>query len=385
MDPQPTSDRDLMLQTSNCERWRPGGRSVKWVRRILTGLLAVVVVLVAAVWLTTFHPRSVRAEAVTCPENAPSLQPGQSLEVMSWNVQYMAGKGYVFWYDLFDESGPDERPSPLAITATFEEVARVITEESPDVILLQEVDDGASRTDREDQLARLLGMLPDDYACSASALYWKALFVPHPRIMGSAGMKLSTISRYRIDAATRHQLAIMPSDPLTRQFNFRRAILEVRIPVAGGAELVALNTHLDAFAQGTDTMQQQVALAKGLLDDLSRAGNPWVIGGDFNLLPPGPQYENLPPDQRVYYAANSELAVLTDAYPSVPSLEEANGTDAAAWSTHYPNDPAVAGPDRTIDFLFFSPVLELGDHFVRNADTQAISDHLPVVASLSLP
>jgi endonuclease/exonuclease/phosphatase family metal-dependent hydrolase len=304
---------------------------------------------------------------------------------MSWNVQYMAGKGYVFWYDLFDESGPDERPSPEAITATVVEVARVIADESPDVILLQEVDDGASRTDGEDQLERLLGMLPDDYACSASAFYWKALFVPHPRIMGSAGMKLSTISRYRIDEATRHQLPIMPSDPLTQQFNFRRAILEVRLPVEGNAALVVLNTHLDAFAQGTDTMQQQVALATGLLDDLSAAGNPWLIGGDFNLLPPGPQYDTLPSDQRVYYEADSELAVLTDAYPSVPSVEEANGDDASAWFTHYPNDPAVTGPDRTIDLLFFNPILELGDHFVRNADTQQTSDHLPVVATFALP
>ncbi len=358
---------------------------MKWVRRILIGLLTLVVVLVAAVWLTTFHPRSERAEAITCPEGTPTLQPGQTLEVMSWNVQYMAGKGYVFWYDLFDESGPDERSSPEATTATFEEVARVIADESPDVVLLQEVDDGASRTDGEDQLERLLGLLPDDYACSASALYWKAVFVPHPRIMGSAGMKLSTISRYRIDEATRYQLPIMPSDPLTQQFNFRRAILEVRLPVEGGSDLAVLNTHLDAFAQGTDTMQQQVALAKGLLGDLTAAGDPWVFGGDFNLLPPGPQFANLPADQRVYYEPDSELAVLTDIYPSVPSLEEANGADSSVWFTHYPNDPAVSGPDRTIDLLFYNPLLELGDHFVRAADTLGISDHLPVVASFSLP
>jgi len=358
---------------------------VKWLRRILIGLLTVVVVLVAAVWLTTFHPRSVRAETVTCPDDAPTLQSGQALEVMSWNVQYMAGKGYVFWYDLFDESGPDERPSPSSITATFEEVSRVIVDESPDVILLQEVDDGASRTDGEDQLERLLGLLPDEYACSASAFYWKALFVPHPRIMGSAGMKLSTISRYRIDEATRHQLPIMPSDPLTQQFNFRRAILEVRLPVEGGADLVSLNTHLDAFAQGTDTMQQQVALAKDLLDDLKDAAHPWVLGGDFNLLPSGPQYDNLPEDQRVYYQPESELRVLTYAYPSVPSLEETKGEESSAWFTHYPNDPAVTGPDRTIDFVFFDPSLELGDHFVRSGDTLAISDHLPVVATFTLP
>ncbi|NNC91171.1 MAG: endonuclease/exonuclease/phosphatase family protein [Acidimicrobiia bacterium] len=358
---------------------------MSWTRRILIGLAAFLVLLALVVRFTTFHPRSVQDEAVTCPADTPELKAGESVKVLSWNVQYMAGKDYVFWYDLFDESGPDERPSTEAIATTFDEVARIIAEESPDVILLQEVDDGASRTDREDQLERLLGLLPGEYACSASAFYWKARFVPHSRIMGSVGMKLSTISRYRITEATRYQLPAMPSDPLTRQFDLKRAILEIRLPVTGGVDFVALNTHLDAFAQGSDTMQRQVALVGSNLRALSAAGNPWVIGGDFNLLPPGPQYANLPVDQRVYYQPRSELAVLTDAYPVVPSVADANGPAAAAWFTHYPNDPTVSGPDRTIDFVFYSPVLELGGHRVRADDTLAVSDHLPVIATFSLP
>jgi endonuclease/exonuclease/phosphatase family metal-dependent hydrolase len=358
---------------------------MRWIGRILVGVVVLVVLLAATIRLTTFHPPAVAGESVVCPDDAPTLEPGQSLEVMNWNVQYFAGKDYVFWYDLLDESGPDERPSPEAITATFDDVVRVIAEEDPDVIVLQEVDDGAARTDGEDQLARLLAQVDDAYACHASAFYWRAAFVPHPRIMGSVGMKLSTISRYRIDEATRYQLAQMPSDLLTRQFDIRRAILETRLPVDGADDLVVLNTHLDAFAQGTDTMQRQVAETRGLLDDLTEAGEPWVIGGDFNLLPPGRQYDDLGPAQQAYYEPDSELAVLTDAYPSVPSLEEANGPDREAWYTHVPNDPAVDGPDRTIDFLFHAPSLTLGDHDVRHDGTLDVSDHLPVVATYDLP
>jgi len=131
----------------------------------------------------------------------------------------MAGKNYVFFYDLLDNSGPDGRPSPEDIAKTLKEVARIIQDENPDVILLQEVDDGAKRTDYEDQLASLLPLLPKEYACYASAFYWKASFVPHPRIMGAAGMKLSTISKYKMTEAVRHQLALIPADPLTQQFN----------------------------------------------------------------------------------------------------------------------------------------------------------------------
>lgn len=358
---------------------------MRWVRWILGTLVVLVVALAATVRLTTFHPPEIGEEEVACAADAPQLQPGQALKVLNWNVQYFAGKDYVFWYDLLDESGPDERPSPQAITATLEEVARVIADEQPDVVLLQEVDEGAARTDGEDQLARLQDVLDEAFPCHASTFYWKASFVPHPRIMGAAGMKLSTLSRYRIDSATRHQLAQLPSDLLTRQFHIRRAILETRLPVDGGEDLVLLNTHLDAFAQGTDTMQLQVAETRNLLDGLSAADQPWVIGGDFNLLPPGGQYDRLGPAQQAYYAPESELAVLTDRYDAVPSLEEANGPDAEQWFTHLPNDPAVEGPDRTIDFLFHSRDITLGDHTVRRDDTLEISDHLPVIATYELP
>ena len=362
---------------------------MRWVRRVLVSLLVLVLLLAVAIRVTTFHPPEVAAETVTCDDDAPHLQPGEQITVLNWNVQYFAGKDYVFWYDLLDESGPDERPSPEQIDETLTEVAQVIAEVQPDVVLLQEVDDGAARTDGEDQLALLLDELDeldaDAFACHASAFYWRASFVPHPRVMGSVGMKLSTLSRYVIDEATRYQLAQMPSDLLTRQFDIRRAILETRLPVEGGDDFVVLNTHLDAFAQGSDTMERQVAETRQLLKDLTADDLPWVIGGDFNLLPPGNQYDRLPEAQRAYYAPESELRVLTDAYDSVPSVAEATGSDAAQWFTHFPNDPAVDGPDRTIDFLFFAPNLELGEHDVLQDGTLEISDHLPVVATYELP
>lgn len=198
------------------------------------GIVVLVLLLAGTVWLTTFHPPLVADEAVTCTGDAPRLEPGQSLEVMSWNVQSMAGTGYVFWYDLLDESGPDERPSPEDIDATFDEVVRVIADEAPDVVVLQEVDD-------------------------------------------------------------------------------------------------------------------------------------------------------LDPARQAYDEPETELTVLTDAYGSVPSVEEAGGDDREEWFTHAPNDPDVDGPDRTIDFLFHSPDLELGPHSVRSEDTVTISDHLPVIGTYTLP
>lgn len=352
-----------------------------WIASISVGLI---LLLVALVWATTFHPARVQAAPVTCPPQTPLLRPGHRLKILTYNVQYMAGKGYVFFYDVLDGSGPDERPSAQSIGQTLAAVAEVIRDEDPDLVLLQEVDEGAKRTDYEDQAARLLALLGSRYPCHTSAFYWKAAFVPHPRIRGAVGMKLVTLSKYRITTATRHQLALTPADPVTRQFNLKRAILEARLPMANGQEFVALNTHLEAFAQGSDTMEKQVAETQALVQRLTDEGYPWVIGGDFNLLPPG-AYDRLSDDQKRYYKPETELARLYDHFQAVPSLADVEGENYQQWYTHFPNNPAVTAPNKTIDYFFLSPHIEVLTSTVRQHDTLSISDHLPVVVEVAVP
>lgn len=360
-------------------------RKGRWVLYLLAGAAALVAAAWIAAYLTTYHPDDVEKVAVNCPPDAPTVKPGQSLKVLSWNVQFMAGKDRVFYYDLPGDAGPDERPSPEEITRTIEEVARVIRDEDPDLILLQELDEGAKRTDYEDQLARLLELLPDGYRCHSSAFYWKADYVPHPRIRGAVGMKLSTVSKYRISDATRYQLAEIPQDPVTKMFYLKRAVLETRLPVDGEKDLIVLNTHLDAFAQGTDTMQRQVARVEELLDHYSDERHDWVVGGDFNLLPPVPgAYDRLPESQQAGYLPRSELMPLYDEYQAVPGEVHTAGPEPAKWFTHYPNDPEVTGPDRTIDYLFFANTVQVTSPEVRQHDTLRISDHLPVIAGFTL-
>ncbi|MNE95074.1 hypothetical protein D3C80_1931180 [compost metagenome] len=69
----------------------------------------------------------------------------------------------------------------------------------------------------------------------------------------------------------------------------------------------------------------------------------------------------------------------------IPSVEEAGGAWQAQWYTHYPNDPGVKGPDRTLDYVLHSPSLTRIEARVRQDDTLRISDHLPLVARFFLP
>lgn len=357
--------------------------------RILVVTLSILVAILAlaaiAVFLLVDHPRQIQPAFLESPADASELRPGQEITVLSWNVQYFAGKGYVFFYDLWDGSGPDEKPSEQAIALTLEGAAALVRELDPDLILLQEIDQDSGRTYFGDQLALFRGLIGPEWRAEASAWYWRAAFVPHPRVMSKVGMKLAILSKYGISSATRHQLPRMGGDPVTRAFNFRRAVLEARLPIQGGSELAVLTTHLDAFAQGAETMALQVAKLESLLDGLSAEGVPWIASGDFNLLPPGPAYDDLPPDQSVYYQKETELARFFEKYASVPSAADMAGPERAAWYTHFPNDPAVSAPDRTIDYFFFPKALRLeGARVVRDA-ALGLSDHLPLVARFVVP
>ncbi len=352
---------------------------------ILGGLCLLIALLAILIWAITFHPADVQAEPVVCADNPPMLKPGQPFKVLNYNVQFMAGKNYVFFFDVPNHPNPDKRPSPADITKTLHEVVRIIQAEDPDIILLQEVNNGSSRTYYEDQLARLLPLLSKAYVCHTAAFFWKAAFIPDPRIMGAEGWKQVIISKYRISEATRHQLALVSSDNfITRQFKPKRAVLEVRLPREDGQELIVFNAHLSAFAQGDDTMQKQVAQVDSMLDNLNQANIPWIIGGDLNLLPPG-QYEQLQDNQKIYYQEETELDVFLNKYQGVPGPADLNGQDHQQWFTYFPNDPSVSAPDRTIDYIFFSDQVVLTDSYVRHHDTLTVSDHLPVIAEFQLP
>lgn len=317
---------------------------------------------------------------------APNYVP-ETLKVMSFNVQFMAGKNYVFFYDM--EGGPDTRPALFDVEITLDRVAEIIASENPDVVMLQEINDEQdSRTHFVNQIAALQQRLGElAYPCEASAHYWRAGLVLHPKVMGAVSMQLVTLSRYPLIQARRHQLPLMENDPLTRRFYFQRAILESWMATTSGRPVALLNTHFDAWGEGSGLMRRQVAATRKLLEELDGRDIPWILGGDFNLLPDdgnrqwrtlnkifGPGYDEKPP-----------LTALSSRYRGIPSLADLRGEQPHRWYTYFPNNPAVTGPDRTIDYVFNSDQWQIHRGYVRYWDTQDASDHLPVVGEFTLP
>lgn len=348
-------------------------------------LLSAFALLLLLVYFSTFHPNDLETEEVKCEGNAPTLEPSQSIKVLSWNIQYFAGKDRVFWYDVPDDSGPDTAPSKEEIESTLKKVANLILERDPDLVLFQEVDDGAKKTYGENQSERILPLLSDLYPCRTEAFYWKAGFVPHPKIMGSVGMKLTIFSKYKILSASRHQLPVPPADPLTRQLSLKRALLEAQLEVKGQEPITILNTHLDAFSMGTDTMHRQVHYIEGVLEQLDLKKSEWILAGDFNLLPPGFARSQLHPNGAYYYSDEEEISPLFKKWNSTATKEELNGPDKEKFYTHYPNDPEIAKPDRTIDYIFYSKGISKKEYSVLRAkEASESSDHLPLEAVFTI-
>lgn len=354
--------------------------------RLLRNALLTLLLILALLWLLASHlswqPEPREALPVACRGTATPLVPGQMLKVMSWNIQYLAGKGYVFWYD--EGRGSDTRPTEQDLAFNLDEVARVIRADNPDIVLLQELDTNAKASAYQDQLALLRERLADLYPCAVQVYDWKADFVPDRHVFGSVGRGLATLSRYPIQQAERLALPSAPDNALSRLLQPQQAVLASYLPLRDGGSLAVLNTHLAPFVPGSDIQRQQVRQLGALLDKLESQGTPWLIGGDFNLLPLG-QYRRLTPEQRQHYGADSDLHLLWDKYPMIPSNAEAGGAERSAWLTHYPNDPRLNGPDRTLDYLFHSPKLQRLSARVLQQDTLQISDHLPLSARLLLP
>ena len=353
-------------------------------RPTLLGLLLVAAVLASLIYSVTWRPDAKEVLALSCPATAPVLVPGQALKVMTWNVQYLAGKRYVFWYNLVDGSGPDLRPTREDMAFSLDEVSRVIRDEQPDLVLLQELDENAKASDYQDQLALLQERLVDLYPCSTQAFTWKADLVPDWHILGSVGRKLVTLSRYQIEHAERLQLPVAEANIISRQFQPKPALLVNYLPLNDGGQIIAINTQFDAPSLDNSNLLHQMQATGVLLDKFESQGTPWLIGGDFNLLPIG-QFLRLPAELRAGYSPDSELHLLWEKYPMVPSNPEATGIDRELWLTHFPNDPRVQAPDRTLDYLFYSPQLQRIEAYVRQEDTLSISDHLPVMGRFLLP
>ena len=343
--------------------------------KLIVGAIALLVLLfgsfVAYVFATEYAPADRTPVPVEGPGDGPGLAVGTPFRVVSWNLQYGASRKHRFFYD----GGEAVHVPAEDVTATVGAIRAMLATERPDIALLQEIDRDSTRTGRVDQLpAYVEGMKATAWS---AAPYHQAGFVPKPftNPLGRVHMALGILTRGGHVNAERHQLALMDEPRVVQALNLKRALLTAEVPVAGLDQPLAVAvTHLSAFSFGDGTLEKQVAALEAWMDARPE-GQPWILAGDFNLLPPGDDKDRLSTEADLYADASNPVDAL------IPRFRELFGDRQLDPSTRTYLPFGFDEPDRKIDYFFVGGPIRVLDARVMR-DQSEVSDHLPILASL---
>ena len=206
------------------------------------------------------------------------LQEGQELTVVSWNIGYgCLGETA----DFFMDGGKGVKTADAELARkNVDTMISDLQEFSPDVILLQEVDNCSDRSSRIQETALFSEAFPGMSSVFARNFFVAFLPYPIPPI-GKVDSGIQTLSSFEVRDAQRLQLPIPFSWPI-RMANLKRCLLICRIPLEGSEkELVIVNLHLEAYDSGEGKIMQSKMLCS-VLEEEAAKGNYVIAGGDFN-------------------------------------------------------------------------------------------------------
>lgn len=225
-------------------------------------------------------------------------------------------------YNIHHGAGNDE-------VLDLQRIAELIRSLQPDLVALQEIDNGTERTERVNQaaeLGRLTGM--------------GSVFGPFMDYQGGQyGMAL--LSELDFVNPTNHQLPDGPEP---------RTALALHVPLAGGEELTFVGIHF--YGDPGQRMSQARRLLRVLEEEDEET--PAILAGDFNSTP------------------DSEVMALIGETFTIPDKGEDHLT--------FRSDR----PDREIDFIVYRPADRFRVIESRVIDEPVASDHRPVLLMLEV-
>ncbi|MBN2800383.1 MAG: endonuclease/exonuclease/phosphatase family protein [Deltaproteobacteria bacterium] len=324
------------------------------------------------------------------PTEAPAAP--SSLRVLTWNVKFGGGR-IDFFFDGWDDR---VHMTTEEVDANMEGLLSLIEEVQPDILLTQEVDIGSKRSAYVDQVDALLEGYGFNYA--AWVPVWQSQYVAEEGV-GRVQMGQAVFSRWPITYNARHDLP-QPTDQsaVVNYFYLHRAIQEVEIDLGAQGTLTVVNNHPDAYAMdGTKIVQLGMIHAVG-----ASAPGHLILGGDFNVVPPGSLWLSDYPDQpaleglgvaEVSYTVEETEALLPfyDDWTAAIPLETYAGDTVEAQAPYFSHSISKdVFWTQKLDYLFTTgtwtgatTLQKPGDGGIT-VDPMALSDHAPLFAVLEL-
>jgi endonuclease/exonuclease/phosphatase family metal-dependent hydrolase len=257
-------------------------RWLKLLTILVSGIIGLAGLLLLLATLADYSPDG--PEKAELKGNAPVIQNSDSiLTLLTWNIGYFGlGKECDFFYD----GGRMTRPSKSEyLKYSGEALEYLMQTEKADFYFFQEVDLISRRSFYDDQVSRLRQTFQKME--SAVALNYIVRFVPVPlrNPMGRVKSGLVSFSSFHTIENIRYAFPGGYSWPV-RLFQLDRCFLLSRLSIPGGKELVLINTHNEAFDDGSQRNQQMAVLKELMLREYEK-GNFVITGGDWNLNPVG--------------------------------------------------------------------------------------------------
>ena len=253
-------------------------------------LLAIIVVVGYIAYLEITYYRIADSTTLETDNNPQAtLQTGTQYKAATFNIGFGA---YTPDYTFFMDEGIMKDGTATVgahSTAVSRESVEGCTNGAIDVLkglgadfmLLQEVDVDSTRSYNVNQKAALEEAFPTFSSTFASNFHSGYLAYPIGDPHGTVNAGLLVLGDAHDDSAVRRSYPIDQAFP-TKFFDLDRCFMIERLPVAGGKELVLINSHMSAYDEGGLIRQQQLDLICGIMQEEAAAGNYVIVGGDWN-------------------------------------------------------------------------------------------------------
>jgi endonuclease/exonuclease/phosphatase family metal-dependent hydrolase len=204
---------------------------------------------------------------------------------MTWNIGY-GGLGAET--DFFYDSG-QMVTTPEAWVKKYTDgiYATIAANKDADFIFIQEADRHGKRSWNIDEVAGINSQAPDHHY--AFAVNFNVKYLPFPLEpwkdkIGEVYGGILNLSRYTPVESKRIALPGITDWP-RKLFYLERCLLMQRYKLPNDKELVVINTHFEAYDDGS-VKKEQMKLTKKILEEEYAKGNYVILGGDWNIAPP---------------------------------------------------------------------------------------------------
>lgn len=254
---------------------------MKKILKIVFGIIIAIIVVLGGYLIYLFASYDRQADNITLkPDNQhnQSLETNKTYRAMSHNIGYGS---YPPSYSFFMDGGKYSRAyDQETVNENMQGIVDTTKELKPTFAFYQEVDQDGDRSQHVDEVAYLKKHLTDYNSLYGQNYDSSYLFYPFTDPIGQAKSGLVTLSQVEITSSKRYSLPIETN--FNKFFDLDRAFTVSRIPVKGGREFIAINTHLSAFTKDRSIQAAQLKKIFDVMESEYKKGNYVLVAGDYN-------------------------------------------------------------------------------------------------------